>query len=350
MRYKTKIQELVTRSMIRLLWYFVAGMAIRDTYSIVRIGWFGCILVLLCGCQKDTWKPVSVTEISLPGAHDWEAVYFKNAQEGVIVGGHIWSRGMIASTQDGGLHWNTDSVWNAGLFDAGAINLNSSYFVGGQSAIGTWETNPVLWKRLGPMDGKYYLHAAQKDSSPLLLVGELGFTGGLLRVLDPVDGHILFDSTLQVVLRGAAWLNATVGIVCGYGIVLRTDDGGVHWKRLNVSGDYFCDVQFIDGIGFMIGRFGTILRSDDQGRNWNKMRNGYSLLSGSRDFRALHFRNVEEGMICGYGGGLWRTLDGGDTWEIVDHLPEKDFQDCYWQDATCWVVGKNGTCIRIGTE
>ncbi len=67
----------------------------------------------------------------------------------------------------------------------------------------------------------------------------------------------------------------------GYGVILRTDDGGRTWVRQGRPG-MIPDVA-VFGVGaanrktaWVVGSQGTILRTDDGGRTWSQQQSGTS--------------------------------------------------------------------------
>jgi len=64
--------------------------------------------------------------------------------------------------------------------------------------------------------------------------------------------------------------------------------------------------------------------------------------------RAVHFVNDQTGWLAGTNGSLWRTSDGGATWEPVPlDLPQQGrptFWDvCFADEQHGWVAGDQGT-------
>lgn len=57
-------------------------------------------------------------------------------------------------------------------------------------------------------------------------------------------------------------------VIAGYGVVFYSEDAGMQWDTLDVSGDHYRDVFVDEQTGFIVGIQGSILRSDDGGKNW----------------------------------------------------------------------------------
>ena len=93
-----------------------------------------------------------------------------------------------------------------------------------------------------------------------------------------------------------------------------TQDGGVHWKRYQVSG--WNSDTYLLGINFVTPQFGyilgnpTLLITRDGGRRWTAL-NFPSTLNPT----AVSFVNPATGWLTTGNNVLYRTTNGGITWQ-----------------------------------
>lgn len=166
------------------------------------------------------------------------------------------------------------------------------------------------------------------------------------------------------------FLNQTIGFAIGgsrfdEGYILKTKDGGKTWNRISdadieinaesglqtLNGIHF----YNDSIGQIVGHGGKILRTTDGGDTWSMIINGTwatftdiymhsaqktdiltsmaygngQIFSSNNDWyifdktelnfagRSIQFLNSDIGFVAGY-GVVQKTVDGGDTYEILD--------------------------------
>lgn len=145
-------------------------------------------------------------------------------------------------------------------------------------------------------------------------------------------------------------------IVGNFGLGLKTEDGGLGWKKKSFSEEAFLkDVHFVGQKGWVVGERGAILHTDDGGENWKKQNaSGQSLLS-------VFFIDENRGFTVGGDGTILRTEDAGTTWQSVDlgwdilisdellelGVVSINLYDIFFiTDTLGWIVGDSGTVLR----
>jgi len=93
--------------------------------------------------------------------------------------------------------------------------------------------------------------------------------------------------------------------------------GGWDWSNPQPQGFDLHAITPIPGTEtiMVVGKNGTLLRSDDRGDNWmvEHRLNGFS-----GDFNAVDFPSATVGYIAGGSGYLFKSTDGGGSWEGID--------------------------------
>ncbi|HEY2053197.1 MAG TPA: hypothetical protein VGH14_04600 [Solirubrobacterales bacterium] len=143
-----------------------------------------------------------------------------------------------------------------------------------------------------------------------------------------------------------------------------TRDGGRTWRRIRLRGyDKFvmpaveASFSLVDGhelfalvkaAGDTASSFGTLLVSRDAGRHWRA-------LPTPPHAGRISFETPRRGWLSGRspGRGLWRTVDGGRTWVLVEpgkplgspsppKWRESGFRQTRWVDYTTPLIGPGG--------
>lgn len=183
-------------------------------------------------------------------------------------------------------------------------------------------------------------------------------------LLDPVVKQ--FEETSTTV-RDLAFVDDNLGWAVGTphwdatlrnytGSILKTTDGGATWtwQDAGAAPTLWC-VQFTDADhGWVAGVAGTVLRTQDGGAHWTPL-----AIPTTDDIRGLSFPDALHGWATSihpihwdysgdpddWQGSIWRTVDGGQTWE-QQTVPESTslLNQVRFVDALRgWVVGTRRT-------
>ncbi len=177
------------------------------------------------------------------------------------------------------------------------------------------------------------------------MVGGVAFKSGVIMTIGADYSTVAID-TFDNEIDAVCFSDENTVHVAGYGIILRSTDGGLTWTESETSGDWFRSMHFpTANIGYIAGYTGTILKTTDNGQSWQEIRKARA--TKDVPFRAIHFVDAEKGYIVGDDGTLWRTIDGGDNWQTVKGLPNVDFYDIHVIDNTGYIVGTDGRMFRF---
>lgn len=107
-------------------------------------------------------------------------------------------------------------------------------------------------------------------------------------------------------------------LICTYGIIYRTLDGGNVWELANspiaLEPISLLAIEIIDEHdAWIVGRGGVVLKTTDKGENWNRI----EIHADSATLNALSFPSPQVGYIMGPDGLMFKTLDSGDTWDRI---------------------------------
>lgn len=171
------------------------------------------------------------------------------------------------------------------------------------------------------------------------------------------DGGVNWTSASYsgtALLRSIFFTSADTGYTCGQGgLVLKTTDGGDTWSTLytNVA-QYFRAVAFVSAdVGMLGGAAGTILRTTDAGSSWTTINLGQI----TSDIIQLKMFDATTGFAVASSGTfvsgyIYRTTDGGETWEQVYSDANKGFLALTIIDASTIYAGGYGQTILKSTD
>ncbi|MCB0275088.1 MAG: hypothetical protein KDI06_09765 [Calditrichaeota bacterium] len=168
----------------------------------------------------------------------------------------------------------------------------------------------------------YAVHFADKKTGWLV-----GSSGTIKSSTDGGETWVSQTSGVQSTLWEIQFTNGRNGWSCGHdNSFLRTTDGGENWDKIevpNASPGIFVGMAFADANnGWLSNNQGELLKTTDGGLNWQiaKRDNPY----GAR------LSIFDENTVYAFSGKLYRTYDGGATWDSLE-VP-------FLHDYSFWVM------------
>ena len=285
-------------------------------------------------------------QIALPTSLQLNAVYFSDAQTGYLVGGDQWEAGIQLQTEDAGQSWQLDSISFASLRAFDLTPDGSAFALGLGDRLRRRLPNTREWTEIVALPTAINNDIVVSRQQYFVISGA-AFQDGRIHRLDSNFQTITLDS-FENELSAIAFPSPSTPVVVGYGIALRSIDGGQNWIPIDVSGDFYQDVYFpTPDVGYIVGLRGSILKTIDGGLSWKSLRNGDRLSTSAEPFRAVYFSSSTLGYIVGDDGLCWQTVDGGDEWRTVKGLPSVDFLSVSGVEGTVYISGAEGTLLRF---
>ena len=160
------------------------------------------------------------------------------------------------------------------------------------------------------------------------------------------------DVPIDLHLRDIFFLNETDGwIGADAGTILKTEDGGETWVELETTGTVggsINDIYFMDeNVGFICG-FNYFQRTVDGGLTWADIA-AFEPVHEMYQLNEIHFEGFNAGWVCGDIGYIYKSEDGGITWEAQSSGTEVSLQGiAFVNENIGYACGFDGTIL--GTD
>lgn len=245
--------------------------------------------------SDDTGK--SWRQARVPTTQMLTAVFFISPQKGWAVG----HDGIILLSEDGGENWR---LQRDGLAAQKQINLENREKAHRQVN----NLEQALSAAEAAADGEQDSGVAVADLEMELEDAQMDLEDAELTMEEPVSPPPLMDIWFADEQLGWA--------VGAFGTLVQTDNGGQNWQTPGIQIDnegeyhYYGIVGNSDGRIFIVGEAGGLYRSLNAGDSWETIASPYS---GSW-FGAVHSSDPENLLIFGLRGNVFRSTDFGDSW------------------------------------
>lgn len=134
-----------------------------------------------------------------------------------------------------------------------------------------------------------------------------------------------------------------VWVGASFSTLLVSEDFGQSWHASSRDEDLqFTAFSFVDDSVFAAGEFGTLMYSDDA-QEWQRTE------PVPNDFYSigLHFADRKRGWVCGLGGTVYHTADGGDSWQRQDSESNAPLYNFVTLGERLFVLGDNGALLQL---
>lgn len=181
----------------------------------------------------------------------------------------------------------------------------------------------------------------------IIAVGGHAFMSGTIYTLDQ-NLEVIQTKDLENELSSVAHVQDNTWIAVGFGIVLRSTDNGETWNALDITGDFYKDIQFVSNqVGYILGQSGTILKTTNGGIEWEEIRSqsDFEKVSGFNEFEFVDENNA---VIIADDGQIFQSEDAGQSWNRFELKGAPDLLGLHYSDkSSVYVCGKNGFLARF---
>ncbi|MEX2244741.1 MAG: YCF48-related protein [Fimbriimonadaceae bacterium] len=293
----------------------------------------------------DSWQ----TQSAYPVAPIVHGMDFKDSTTGLVCGYHIGTnKGGVFKTSDGGVTW-------VNKFEG---FINDALWLDANVVLACGDTSIYRSTNAGET---WSLYASGIDTGLIELVKVSPTTvfGVSLKgdVWRSANGGLTWTQVYDglgdlPVSWNIGFSNAQNGWVVGQGgLMLRTDDGGMTWSQATTGfGTQWFQIEMAsDLVGYIAGHNGYILRTFDGGEYWDlqKVEVTGQIFGRDESLRAVSVVNANTVVVAGPGGTVFKTLDGGGTWQNIGfpNLP-----GAFWIEDVKFLTALEGWVVGLDQD
>ena len=303
----------------------------------------------MVGCHKDVmqWKNVQQAD-SHSQTDELHRIVFADSRNGYVFGGNLYQNSVMLYTTDGGNTWARTTNNKVGeLLISGTVAPSGIVYSCGYAGKLFYNIDsPDVWS-FHQMEYYWFRDLAFTDSNHGIVVGGISFNSGIMLHIDGY-GNLLKRDSFAYQYNRIKMISATTGFICGYGIALKTTDGGNTWITLNVTGDNFTGIDIKDRDIWICGYFGNIFHSPDLGAGWEQYRNGNDITQEKYRLYDLLFTDKLHGWAVGEDGKVVYSSDAGHHWADYNQFTTSTLYSIAQNPGGgLFVAGAGGSLFKI---
>ncbi len=284
-------------------------------------------------------------EINLPTHYETTDIHFYNENEIFVSAGKDWEYGELLHSIDKGQTWEVDSIHYT-IVNTIEEDVSKSLYLSGYTGLFSRRINNV-WQTINIPTYQHFDDMGTYDASSFIFVYGGAYNTSYIALTD-FYGNIMQIDTFQHDFEAIDYANENDILICGFGQIMRSQDGGRTWTPVDLIGDFFKDVQFAsEDVAYICGFNGSILKSNDRGKNWEWLRKGDKILVPDKRFLSLDFEDELHGLIVGKNGICWRTTNGGENWQIITNIPNYDYIGVEVFSQEAYLLSDNAKIIHL---
>lgn len=306
------------------------------------------ILAPSCKKNKLEWKQVEKIETNT--ANRLNRILFIDNNRGFVAGGDRFLEADILATVNGGADWTLNNYPKAGkgLYGIARSSSGRILAVGFDGKILFSDDDGANWQFVQLSPWLSYKDVFLKADNSGIVIGGNSFNSGFIVHINEAGQSTDYDS-MSVELNKLAMVDDNTGYISGYGMVMKTTDGGHNWSILDVKNDNFTGIHVLNSTEIWIcGIAGSIYHSTDGGQNWDRLRNGNSLANKRYALKDIWFSDSRNGWAVGEEGLVIYTGDGGKNWKVYQSFTKDALHDISpTPDGHLMVAGDNGSLYKL---
>ncbi len=287
-----------------------------------------------------------------PVKADLHNIFFIDNAVGWIV---THTTGAVLHTKDGGENWLVQARHDSITYeDIYFLNENIGWISGEKGLLFKTTEGGKHWSKQQIADEESWIYSVHFFSEQSGIASGMRTNRPMKVFLKTDDGGNTWssfeESVPEAFYTDITFLNKNEGYAGGLRYILHTGDGGNSWQKQFPDSTsnanektVIRDISFVNSQnGWAVGHRGLILKTED-GESWNR-REKFT----QNRLRDIAFVNQSEGYIVGDSnkepGVLYRTDDGGKTWQTV-LTDSPDLHRIELTGQKIWLVGDDGTIL-----
>ena len=290
----------------------------------------------------DNWELIK-SHVTLSSFKD---IWFQNDLVGTAVGavgviGEGSNQSGIVQTTDGGKTWTIRNQGSSGGWYGVHFPTPSTGYVVGGLSLGKTTNGGTNWTYSTP-----FTASCQAVNFWDAQNGSVGGSAGMSGICSTTNGGTSFTCADNTLANAIQYVSADMAYAVHPGSAttfLKTIDGGDTWEIIYGMQGSNSSLHFLNETEGWVGSIGSVWHTIDGGESWTEYyAGGAGLIVG------IHFYSPTLGFIVDQGNNLFKTTDGGQTWEYLlgTYVTMGGCYKGFFTENYCYIASYQGEIYR----
>lgn len=302
---------LEVKNLIQFFWLKMLLKAIKYTF---------CLLILI-SCQKEKLENIAVF-YDFQNNIKVHQLLFLNDSVALACGGLRNEKGEIYRSNDAGQTWQKVYESSESSFYTIEYSIDGTIYIGGDKFLmlqskdlgETWEEfnfPNVPWEELSyKIQQIYFLD----ENHAFIVSGEDNANGltGRTKSKHQTWKYKTYDNEF----REMYYFDSGKIILVGNGVVYKSLDSLKNLTPVDLKGDFFTGIDFVNSnLGLIVGYDAGIYKSEDGGKTWQTKQKSNAVIGSRIHLNDVLFLDEEKVLAIGNQGIILQSHDAGETWQ-----------------------------------
>jgi photosystem II stability/assembly factor-like uncharacterized protein len=304
------------------------------------------VLAFFCSCKKNL-SDLPFEKLHVSTTLSLRDVKVFNNSDYIVCGGDN-GKGVVLKTTDGGMNWQEANTSFGNQVNS--INfLNDSVGFCADSDILIYKTvdGGINWNPFYATSWPLTVNRHLRDiwftnDSTGYVCGGKNLGNGVLFTTADAGNYWGFNEYAHE-YRGICFKNESNGILCGYGSLMQTTDGGRNFKIIDNGDHYYTGICLDNLKNYWMCDFNGGVYTSAAGDTWDKKRDSNNWNTSGPQLNCIAVSPTGHIACAGPNGFITWSTDNGTNWNDRESFGGNDILSVAWvNDDVVVAVGKDG--------
>lgn len=315
------------------------------------------LILIFSGCNKNEITP-EYTSIQLDINFKITSFDFVDDSIGYLTGGITQEAGYIYRTDDAGDTWQLVFTANEKINKVDFFDAENGYACGDSMLLVGSSLNGLNWSTdynfsfLDKFEKSNLKSISLYSPNSGMIAGDKSLNLGRLYKFSTNKKSGEFNISNYAIENGMFDIvyspQKDYTLCLGFGAIVKFDSKENDFNYLDIEGDFFTSGCFIDQETILsCGYNGGIYKSNNGGKSWNQVYKKNKIIGKRKHFNAIACTQDGSIFVCGENGIALKSTNYAGSWHELNLSTTASLTSVFWNNKYTYIGTETGKVIRI---